>query len=58
MKLEEFREFAKNHNVIPVYRKLLADGETPLMRDACPSVLGFIFNNFSVASFDKDTMLW
>lgn len=30
MKLEEFREFAKNHNVIPVYRKLLADGETPL----------------------------
>ena len=30
MKLEEFREHAKNHNVIPVYRKLLADGETPL----------------------------
>ena len=30
MKLEEFREFAKNHNVIPVYRKLLADGETPM----------------------------
>jgi len=30
MKLEEFREHAKNHNVIPVYRKLLADGETPV----------------------------
>ncbi len=30
MNLEEFREHAKNHNVIPVYRKLLADGETPL----------------------------
>ena len=30
MKLTEFREYAKNHNVIPVYRKLLADGETPL----------------------------
>jgi anthranilate synthase component 1 len=30
MKIEEFREHAKNHNVIPVYRKLLADGETPL----------------------------
>jgi anthranilate/para-aminobenzoate synthase component I len=30
MKLAEFREHAKNHNVIPVYRKLLADGETPL----------------------------
>ena len=30
MKLEEFRGYAKNHNVIPVYRKLLADGETPL----------------------------
>jgi hypothetical protein len=26
MKLEEFRGYAKNHNVIPVYRKLLADG--------------------------------
>ena len=30
MKIEEFREHAKSHNVIPVYRKLLADGETPL----------------------------
>ncbi len=30
MKLDEFREFAKSNNVIPVYRKLLADGETPL----------------------------
>jgi anthranilate synthase component 1 len=30
MKLEEFREYAKQFNVIPVYRKLLADGETPL----------------------------
>lgn len=30
MQLSEFREFAKNFNVIPVYRKLLADGETPL----------------------------
>jgi anthranilate synthase component I len=30
MKLEEFREYAKSNNVIPVYRKLLADGETPL----------------------------
>lgn len=30
MKIEEFREHAKSSNVIPVYRKLLADGETPL----------------------------
>jgi anthranilate synthase component 1 len=30
MKLEEFREYARNNNVIPVYRRLLADGETPL----------------------------
>jgi anthranilate synthase component 1 len=30
MRIEEFREHAKSHNVIPVYRKLLADGETPL----------------------------
>jgi len=30
MKLEEFREYAKSNNVIPVYRKLLGDGETPL----------------------------
>ena len=30
MNLEEFREYAKSFNVIPVYRKLLADSETPL----------------------------
>lgn len=30
MNLEQFREYAKEHNVIPVHRKLLADGETPL----------------------------
>lgn len=30
MKREDFREYAKSFNVIPVYRKLLADGETPL----------------------------
>ena len=30
MNLEEFREYARDFNVIPVYRKLLADGETPL----------------------------
>ena len=30
MKLDEFREYAKSFNVIPVYRKLLADSETPL----------------------------
>ena len=30
MKIEEFRIFAKENNVIPVYRKVLADGETPL----------------------------
>lgn len=30
MHIEDFREFAKGNNVIPVYRKLLADGETPL----------------------------
>lgn len=30
MKIEDFREYAKSNNVIPVYRKLLADGETPL----------------------------
>ena len=30
MKIEEFRSFAKEFNVIPVWRKLLADSETPL----------------------------
>lgn len=30
MNLAEFREYAKNYNVIPVTRKLLADGETPI----------------------------
>lgn len=30
MKIEEFRDYAKNFNVIPVSRKLLADSETPL----------------------------
>ena len=30
MNIEEFREYAKSFNVIPVYRKLLADSETPL----------------------------
>ena len=30
MNLQEFRNFAKENNVIPVYRKVLADGETPL----------------------------
>ena len=30
MKLEEFREYALTNNVIPVYRRVLADGETPL----------------------------
>ena len=30
MNLQEFREYAARFNVIPVYRKLLADGETPL----------------------------
>ena len=30
MKIEEFREYARNNNVIPVYRRVLADGETPL----------------------------
>ena len=30
MKIEEFREYARSNNVIPVYRKILADSETPL----------------------------
>ncbi len=30
MRIEEFRSFAKDFNVIPVWRKLLADSETPL----------------------------
>ncbi len=30
MRIEDFREFAKNHTVIPVTRTLLADSETPL----------------------------
>lgn len=30
MNIEEFREYAKSYNVIPVYRKLMADSETPL----------------------------
>lgn len=30
MKIDEFRAFAKEFNVIPVWRKLLADSETPL----------------------------
>jgi anthranilate synthase component 1 len=30
MKIEEFRQYARHNNVIPVYRRVLADGETPL----------------------------
>lgn len=30
MRIEDFREYAKSNNVIPVFRRLLADGETPL----------------------------
>jgi anthranilate synthase component 1 len=30
MKIEEFRDYACSNNVIPVYRRVLADGETPL----------------------------
>jgi anthranilate synthase component 1 len=30
VKLLEFREYARENNVIPVYRRVLADGETPL----------------------------
>ena len=30
MQLNEFREYAKSYNVIPVTRKLLVDGETPI----------------------------
>jgi anthranilate synthase component 1 len=30
MKIEEFRNYARDFNVIPVWRKLLADSETPL----------------------------
>ena len=30
MNREEFREHARTNNVVPVFRKLLADGETPL----------------------------
>ena len=30
MNLEQFRAYAKVSNVIPVSRRLLADGETPL----------------------------
>lgn len=30
MNLQEFRTYARDNNVIPVYRKVLADGETPL----------------------------
>jgi anthranilate synthase component 1 len=30
VKIEEFRNYAKDHNVIPVYRRVLVDSETPL----------------------------
>ena len=30
LNISEFREYAKSYNVIPVFRKLLGDGETPL----------------------------
>jgi len=30
MNIEVFRNYAKSHNVIPVFRRVLADGETPL----------------------------
>lgn len=30
MRIEDFRHYAKSYNVIPVFRKLLADSETPL----------------------------
>ena len=32
----------------------ISDGDTPEILDACPKVLGFIFNNFSLASFDRE----
>ncbi len=32
----------------------MSDGETPEMREAWPKVRGFIFINFSRASFDRD----
>jgi hypothetical protein len=31
----------------------ISEGETPLIRLACPMVTGFIFVNFSTASEDK-----
>jgi hypothetical protein len=35
----------------------MSEGETPEILEACPNVLGFILNNFSRASFDKDKSL-
>ena len=32
----------------------ISEGETPEILEACPKVLGFIFINFSRASFDSD----
>ena len=36
----------------------MSDGVTPEIREACPKVRGFIFINFSRASFDKETKVW
>ncbi len=33
----------------------MSDGDTPEMREAWPKVRGFIFINFSRASFDNET---
>jgi len=35
----------------------MSAGETPLILEACPSVLGFIFESFSLASNERDCKL-
>ena len=39
-------------------RMEISAGETPAMRDACPSDLGFILLSFSRASNESEDKLW
>jgi hypothetical protein len=35
-------------------KTLISAGDTPEILDACPSVLGFTFNSFCLASIDSE----
>ena len=60
MNLTEFRDIAKDHNVIPVWKKFLADSETPLAlyRKLAKNRPGtFLSNQQNMAVLGLDTLL-